>query len=296
MFMGRKLRCRLMCNRTLIRNHFVAWPLVFASLSLQAADRVEKVFPVSKNANLMLMNYSGIVSVKGWQNAEIRAVCTTYSQNVEVDTESGGNKVRIATHVLDKLASPEKAKVDYQIFVPEDAGVQVQSNMGSVSIENIRGPVNVDVVDAPVRVVGSAGYVIAKSLGSKLEISQCKGMIQTNSVSGDIVFTKLESDNIIASSTLGNIFFGGDFKSGGKYNFSTNEGFISINCPDQASVEWEARTVKGAIESDLPIKSKNHHSAPSNSLSRQSLFGTLNSGEATVQLSTFSGKIKIRRK
>ena len=153
-----------------------------------------------------------------------------------------------------------------------------------------------DVVDAPVRVVGTAGYVVAKSLGSKLEISQSRGIIQTNSVSGDIVFSKLESDNVIASSTLGNIFFEGDFKSGGKYNFSTNEGYISIHCPDQASVEWDAKTVKGAIESDLPIKSKNHHSAPRNSLERQSLFGTLNSGDATVQLSTFSGKIRIRRK
>jgi len=272
------------------------WPLVFVAFSLQASDRVEKVFPVLKNCNLMLMNYSGIISIKGWQNSEIKAICIRYSQNVEIDTESGGNKVRIATHVLDKLSSPEKAKVDYQIFVPEDAGVQVQSNMGSVVIENIEGPVNVDVVDAPVRVVGTTGYVVAKSLGSKLEISQSRGIIQTNSVSGDIVFSKLESDNVIASSTLGNIFFEGDFKSGGKYNFSTNEGVISINCPDQASVEWDAKTVKGAIESDLPIKSKNHRSAPRNSLERQSLFGTLNSGDATVQLSTFSGKIRIRRK
>jgi DUF4097 and DUF4098 domain-containing protein YvlB len=285
-----------MYNRILIGKRFVSWPLVFAALSLQASDRIEKVFPVLKNSNLVLMNYSGIISIRGWQNSEIKAICVKHSQNVEIDTEFGGNKVRIATHVLDKLASPEKAKVDYQIFVPEDAGVQVQSNMGSVTIENIRGPVNVDVVDAPVRIVGTTGYVVAKSLGSKLEICQSRGIIQTNSVSGDIVFSKLESDNVMALSTLGNIFYEGDFNRGGKYSFSTNEGFIAINCPDQASVEWEAKTVKGAIESDLPIKSKSHRSVPRNSLERQSLVGVSNSGDATVQLTTFSGKIKIRRK
>jgi len=285
-----------MLKGTLTERSLLLWPLVFVAFSVQAADRVEKVFQVSKNSNLMLMNYSGLVSIKGWQNSEIRAICSRYSQNVEIDTESGGNKVRIATHVLDKLASAEKAKVDYHIFVPEDAGVQVQCNMGSVVVENVRGPVHLDVVDAPVRVVGSEGYVVAKSLNSKLEITQSKGIIQTSSVSGDIIFSRLESDNVIASSTLGNIFFEGDFKSGGKYNFSTNEGFISITCPDQASVEWDAKTVKGVIESDLPIKSKTHRSAPRNSLERQSLFGTLNSGSATVQLSTFSGKIKITRK
>jgi DUF4097 and DUF4098 domain-containing protein YvlB len=275
---------------------FVFWPLALVALSAQAADRIEKVFTVSKNSNLMLMNYSGMVSVKGWQNSEIKAVWVKYSQNVEIDTESGVNKVRLATHVMDKLASPERAKVDYQILVPEDAGLQIQSNLGSVLIENVRGPVNVDVVDAPVRVIGTAGYVTAKSLCSRLEISQSKGIIQTKTVSGDIVFSRLESNNVTASSTLGNIYYEGDFSRGGKYNFTTNEGFISINCPDQASVDWEAKTVKGAIESDLPIKSKAHRSVPRNSPERQSLVGTQNSGDATVQLSTFSGTIKIRRK
>ncbi len=282
--------------RILNRRWFACWPIALAALSIQAADRIEKVFPVSKNSNLMLTNYSGIISVKGWQNSEIKAVCIKYSQNVEIDTESGGNKVRVATHVMDKLASPERAKVDYQILVPEDAGLQIQSNLGSVVIENVRGPVNVDVVDAPVRITGTAGYVTAKSLCSKLEILQSKGIIRTNTVSGDIVFSRLQSDNVTASTTLGNIYYEGDFSRGGKYNFSTNEGFISINCPDQASVDWEAKTVKGAIESDLPIKSKTHRSVPRNSPERQSLVGTQNSGDATVQLSTFSGAIKIRRK
>jgi hypothetical protein len=285
-----------MSNRVFLKQRVLPWSLIFISASLQAADRIEKVFLVSKNPNLLLTNYSGVISIKSWQNSEIKAVCIKHSQNVEIDTESSGNKVRISTHVLDKLASPEKAKVDYQIFVPEESNVQVQSNMGSVVIENVKGEVTVDVVDAPVSVVGVTGYINAKSLGSKLEVSQSKGIIQTNTVSGDIVFTKLDSNNVTALSTLGNIFYEGDFIGGGKYNFSTNEGLISIHCPDQASVEWDARTVKGGIESDLPIKSKNHHTVSRNLNGRQALFGTLNSGDATVQLSTFSGKIRIRRK
>ena len=97
-------------------------------------------------------------------------------------------------------------------------------------------------------------------------------------------------------STLGNISYEGDFVSRGKYSFTTNEGVILIQCPSQASVEWEARTVKGGIESNLPIKSKSHSAAAQGFVGKQSLLGTLNQGDATVQLSTFSGKIKINRK
>src|SRR6266480_5698325 len=125
-----------MSNRVFLKQRVLPWALIFISASLQAADRIEKVFLVSKNPNLLLTNYSGVISIKSWQNSEIKAICIKHSQNVEIDTESSGNKVRISTHVLDKLASPEKAKVDYQIFVPEESNVQVQSNMGRVVIEN----------------------------------------------------------------------------------------------------------------------------------------------------------------
>ena len=93
----------------------------------RASERIEKVFSVQKSPTLMLTNYSGSIVIKSWQNAEIKAVCTKYSQNVEVDSESVGNKIHLATHVLDKLAIEEKAKVDYQIFTPEESNLEIHA-------------------------------------------------------------------------------------------------------------------------------------------------------------------------
>lgn len=278
------------------RWRILPWLLVIVAISVQADDRFERVFPVSRNPRLMLTNYSGTINVKSWHNPEIKAICTKYSQNVEIDTESSGNKVTLATHVMDKLASADKAKVDYQIYTPEESNVEIRSNLGSVTVEKIKGEVRIDVVDAAVKATGVAGYLNARSLGSKLDISESSGIIQTMTISGDIVFSKLDSSNVTALSTLGNIVYEGDFMSGGKYNFSTNEGLISILCSDQASVDWDARTVKGGISTNLPIKSKSHYPSPRNFYGRQALLGTSNSGDATVQLSTFSGKIKINHK
>jgi len=278
------------------RLKILPWFLVIVAISLQADDRFERVFPVSRNPRLMLTNYSGTISVKSWHNPEIKAICTKYSQNVEIDTESNGNKVTLATHVMDKLASPDKAKVDYQIYIPEESNVEIRSNLGSVTVEKIKGEVRIDVVDAAVKATGVAGYLNARSLGSKLDISESSGIIQTMTISGDIVFSKRDSNNVTALSTLGNIVYEGDFMSGGKYNFSTNEGLISILCSDQASVDWDARTFKGGISTNLPIKAKSHYPSPKSVYGRQALLGTSNSGDATVQLSTFSGKIKINHK
>ncbi len=269
---------------------------LLSGLNLRAAERIEKVFPVSKDAIFMLTNYTGVVSVKGWQNPEIKVICTKYSQNVEIDTESTANKVRVTTHVLDKLATTERAKVDYQVFVPEESSLDIRSNIGSVEVENIKGDVGIDVVEALVRVTGVSGYVHARSLGSKMVISDSSGIMQVTTVSGDIQFSRVDSNSVTAMSTLGNISYEGNFVSRGKYKLETNEGLILVQCTDQASVEWDARTVKGKIKSNLPIKAKSHAPSSNGLFGKQSLVGTLNQGEAIVQLSTFSGEININRR
>ncbi len=279
-----------------LRLRFAAVVFLVPVTCLQAADRIEKIFPVSKNASLMLTNYTGTISVKGWQNSEVKVVYTKYSQNVEIDTESTPSKVKVATHVLDKLAAADKTRVDYQVYVPEEATLEIVNNMGTVDVENIKGGVKVDVIEAVVKITGVHGGVQVTSLGSKVAISESTGPIQTTTVSGDIVFSKLDSNSVTANSTLGNISYEGDFVRMGNYRFSTNEGIILVRCPDQASVEWNARTVKGNIRSNLPIRSKNHAASSPGIAGKQSLLGTLNQGDANVTLSTFSGEININRR
>ena len=279
-----------------LRLRFATVVLLMPATCLQAADRIEKIFPVSKNASLMLTNYTGTISVKGWQNPEVKVVYTKYSQNVEIDTESTPSKVKVTTHVLDKLAAADKARVDYQVYVPEEATLEIVNNMGTVDVENIKGAVKVDVFEAVVKIAGVQGGVQATSLGSKLTISESTGPIQTTTVSGDIAFSKLDSNSVTANSTLGNISYEGDFVRLGNYRFSTNEGVILVQCPEQASVEWNARTVKGKIRSNLPIRSKNHAPSSTGIAGKQSLLGTLNQGDANVTLSTFSGEININRR
>jgi len=269
--------------------------LLLSAPFLMAGERFEKVFQVTTNPCVMITNYTGGITVKGWQRQEVKVIAANFTRNVEIDTEVFGGKVKIATHVLDKLATTEKAKVDYEILVPEDSNLDIQTNMGTLDVENIRGKIEIDAVEATVKVDGVSGYLQARSLGSKLTISNASGMVQTTTVSGDILFDHLQSSSVNASSTLGNISYNGDFVSRGKYTFSTNEGAIMIQCAEQASVEWDAKTVTGVIESDLPITSKKHSSVPKSN-EHQALLGTLNRGDATVQLSTFSGKIKIIRK
>lgn len=135
-----------------------------------------------------------------------------------------------------------------------------------------------------------------KSLGGRVEIEQSEGVIHLTTVSGEIHLKDVNSQSLTAATSTGNLFYAGDFVPAGKYQLSSQEGSISIRCPPQASVEWNAKSVRGGIESNLPIESKRHYVRRTPSLIMHTLIGTLNSGAATVNLFTLSGKIRIYRK
>ena len=117
-----------------------------------------------------------------------------------------------------------KPALTIQVYVPEEATLEIVNNMGTVDVENIKGAVKVDVFEAGVKIAGVHGGVQATSLGSKLTISESTGPIQTTTVSGDIVFSKLDSNSVTANSTLGNISYEGDLSGLETTDFSTNEG------------------------------------------------------------------------
>jgi len=273
---------------------FLAFAL--SDLPLQAADRLEKLFPVSSSPRIAITNYAGSVRLHAWSNRQVRLFATKYSKHVRIDLDTGSNWLRFATELQDRLAKPESIRVDYEVSLPHDSSVELRSNSGNVEVEGIRGQMDFDVMNASILVRGTSGAVTVKSLGGRVEVQQSEGTIHVTTVSGEILLEDVNSQSLNAATTTGNLFYVGDFLPAGKYEFSSQEGSISIRCPPQASVEWNAKSVRGGIESNLPIESKRHYIRRAPSLLMHTLTGTLNSGAATVNLFTVTGKIRIYRK
>ncbi len=74
--------------------------------------------------------------------------------------------------------------------------------------------------------------------------------------------------------------------------FVIGSGEIEVLCPFSASFELSAKTVKGKLENTFLLTPKRHASTPF--ASSNSLLGTHNTGSATVELTSFSGRIRVR--
>lgn len=267
---------------------------------LAAGGPAEKKVDTTPTPRISLFNPVGHVTVTGWDKAQVRIISRSVSPQVEVDVDqlppSGrAEKVHLMTHVLKPQLSSKEQNTDYTLEVPESCELEIRNSEGGVRIEGIRGEASVDSVSGTITVTDASGHLWLRSIGGDIEVIRPAGRVEVNSVNGNLRLVSPTGSKLRASTTSGKIFYEGDFLSGGDYRFSDYSGDMEILTPPSASFELSAKTVRGKVIADPELSVKPpRHSGPS-LYGGNGLFGTHNTGAATVEMSSFSGTIRIRR-
>lgn len=264
---------------------------------LQAAsgDRFEKRYPSSATPRVILTNENGFVEVRGIAKNEVHIIAIKHSPNVEVDTESVGNRLRFDTHIFDPAMRMLDRMVDYTLEVPERTSLEVHNISGRIKVDGVSGSVNIDALNATIELNNINGNMILRSVSGNMQIAHSSGRIEADSITGDLRFVDLQCQSIDASTTSGNIVYDGNFYDNGRYALSNYSGTIDVIAVPNSSFELDARSVKGSVQSEFPLQARQHYNF-NPQVMKQSLLGVYNDGAASVHLSSFSGKITIRKK
>ena len=271
------------------------------SLIASAAKGSEKTFESDPNPRITLTNISGQVVIRGWDKPQVRVVYEVMSPRVEVDTEllpaggSAASRFRFATHVLDPLVTGKDETVDYSLDVPAGASLEIRNPQGSVQLARLQGgDVSVESVGGSIAVSDFNGHLFLRSVGGNIEAIRPNGRVEAYSITGSLHIVSPATSKLRGTTTSGRILFEGDFADGGEYSLSAYSGDIDIFCPPSASFELNAKTVRGKLENEMPMTIRHRQATPLSSAN--SLFGTRNTGKATLNLTSFSGKIRIRER
>ncbi len=257
------------------------------------AHRIEKRFPVELHPTITIRNKSGKVTIKSWKKQEILVVATHVSEKTEVDATQMGNRVEIVTHLLtEDIAAPDMV-ADFEITVPEETAIQLRNDSGDVFVERISGDMSFDTVGAGVDLKEVAGYLVIKTIGGSLNCYLCAGRIEVNSISGDLKFVRPVSKDVRAQTYSGNIFYDGAFERSGTYVLKNFSGFIEVRFSEGDSFDLKASSAQGKVENQASLKPPTHGLAPKGA---NSLMGVYNLGLAKVELSSFSGTIKVLKR
>ena len=286
----------------------------------ESTAAAEKSIQTEAKVSVSLCVSEGKVRINGWERNEIRAYVDGGSkvgfkvlqkkQNpvwVKVigfdpmtDKEPGLDECLSGAEIA--LDVPRGAIVDLksgesQITIESVARVKVENVGGDISLNDISGGIRAGTYQGDVMVEKSSGAMTLSSITGNIiafdvEPSEVGDVFKANTRNGAMTLQSIGHSQVEAGSTSGAIRFNSAFITGGQYSFSTNNGTILLAIPAESSCRINANYASGAFQSEIALKDV--QKTPG--VKAQKLTALLGTGEATVNLTTYSGAIRIKKK
>jgi len=274
----------------------VLWPSLPAAA---APQRMEKHFTVKGRPVVVIRNIgNGRIEVKSWKNSEIVVTGTKASDKIAVETEQAGDRIDVSSSIVDFTASAKEMEANFQLTVPEETELQLRTQTGLIYVEQVTGDMTLDSVAGDVHLKEVSGYIIVTTTGGSLVCTQCAGKLEFSSISGSAQVLQPSLSNVKLRTMTGNILFDGDFVHTGLYSMRSGKGLVEVRFSGNDSFDLRAQTATGTVDNQAAeyLKPDSHGVKHMASKFSKGLFGTVGMGFAKVELSSYSGTIRILKR
>jgi DUF4097 and DUF4098 domain-containing protein YvlB len=260
---------------------------------------VEKHFAVKGRPVVVIHNVaSGRVEVKSWKNAEVDVVTSQTSDKISFEMEQVGDRIDVTASVREASSQPVELEGSLLLTVPEETELQLTTETGLIYVEQVMGDMTLESVAGPVHLKEVSGYIIVRTTGGSLVCTQCAGKLDFKSISGDAQVLQPALTNVSLFTTSGNILFDGDFVRTGLYTMKSGKGLVEVRFSGNDSFDLKAQTALGTVDNRAAayLKPDSHGVKHWTSKFTHGLFGTVGQGLAKVELSSYSGTIRILKR
>jgi DUF4097 and DUF4098 domain-containing protein YvlB len=267
--------------------------------ALAATERMEKHFPVNGRPVVVIQNVAnGRIEVKSSKNHEVVVVASQNSAKVNFEMEQAGDRIDVTAGILDASAQPLDLETSLQLTVPEETELQLKTENGLIYVEQVMGDMTLESIAGDVHLKEVSGYIIVKTSAGSLVCTQCAGKLEFNSVGGGAQILQPALTNVNLRTTTGNILFDGDFIRTGLYSMKSGKGLVEVRFSGNDSFDLKAQTATGTVDNQAAafLKPDSHSTVGRLGSKFKGLFGTFGAGLAKVELSTYSGTIRILKR
>jgi hypothetical protein len=273
--------------------------LLMPLASLAVGQKVEKHFTVKGRPVVMIQNVAnGRIEVKSWKNSEVVVSASQPSNKIGLDMEQADNRIDVIATVIDPSAQDSDLSENIQLTVPEQTELQIKSQTGLIYVEQVLGDMTLESVGGDIHLKEVSGYIIVKTTNGSLVCTLCGGKLKYDSVSGSAQILQPSLTNVTLYTSFGNILFDGDFIRTGIYSMKSGRGLVEVRFAGTDSFDLNAQTTSGTVDNraEAFLKPDSHGMRHSASKYAKGLFGSVGNGLAKVELSSFSGTIRILKR
>jgi len=333
-----------MKRRHVVPSMFSAWAITSMTVAaliclpaLPATAAAEGSFQrslqVTGPVHLDLTTGSGDVEVRTGNSSQVRVTgriraTEWFGGNVEEKIkrleanppiQQSGNDIRIGH--IDDPELRHNISISYELVVPAETDLRVQTGSGDQRVEGIRGPLEVSSGSGGLKIsaigdrvraeTGSGdididrvkGNVHAKTGSGSIDANNIAGAFEANSGSGRITLQQTAPGSVRVDTGSGGMELHGvdgslEAKAGsgtiqadgsptGAWTVHTGSGEVNLKLPSNAAFDLDAHTSSGSISIDQP------HTVQG-SIGRKEVRGRVGGGGVPVEVETGSGDIQIR--
>ena len=225
------------------------------SVFAQSQQRLSRNYPAGKNVRLELRNISGTITVETWAKDEIRITAEMDTRKATFNprqTESG-----LVIDIVGDNRGKDVGDMNFKIQLPARSSVDLETRSGQISVTNIQGEL-------------------------------VRAHIWT---SGDITLANINAVRVFATNTIGDIYFDGEFASGGTYEFKSGKGNITLRLPANCGF----RLVATAPTKEIKMGPFWHPGMKLMGEGRR-IIGDVGDGRASVTVTDYQGNINFLRR
>jgi DUF4097 and DUF4098 domain-containing protein YvlB len=193
--------------------------------------------------------------VESWNKNEIRLSATIESKDAHVVPKQINDCLMVDV-MGDNRGRGDIGDINFKLQVPANSSVDVETRRGNINVANIR-----------------SGLVRAYV-----------------SSEGDITLTNISATHVVAQNVIGDIFFDGEFSSGGTYEFKSTKGNITIRIPGDSAFRLVAASPTKQIQLN------DFWNSGFKTQDGRKYVGDVGDGRSSVSVTNFSGSITFMRK
>lgn len=270
-----------------------------------------------RTGNSSEVQVTGRIRATDWFEGNVEERIKRIESNPPI--QQSGNTIRVGH--LDDPELRHNISISYDVTVPAETELRVESGSGNQRVEGIHGPLQVSAGSGGLNISAIGDRVHAETGSGDIEIDRVQGNVRAKTGSGSIradeIAGAFEADTGSGHITLqqtapgsvrvdtgsGGVELHGvhgslDAKAGsgtieaegsptGAWNLHTGSGTVQLKIPSDASFDLAAHTSSGSISVDQP------HTVQG-SIGRKEIRGKVGGGGVPVEVETGSGDIQIR--
>ncbi len=253
---GRAARQLFGAGRTILTMATLVALCCSLSAGVYAQKGFSKKYPARRNVRLQLSNLFGTITVETWNRNEISISADLYPP-VAPFTPQQTEDALVINIKNESRGRGEVGDINFRITVPVNSSVDIETRRGNIVVRGVQG-------------------------------TMVRAKVWT---SGDIEVSEIGASHVIAQTLTGNIFYDGQLAAGGKYEFETVQGDVTISLPADS-----AFSLMAAAPSTRNINLGMFASPGINLTDGRRAYGTF--GEARCSITVFNqrGSIKFIRR